>query len=336
MTVLNFGEIGKSAAKSETTTRPVVQGRTLQFDADFSCYEVSVDLEENIQTTFKRLLEVIDYKRRLAGAEFVNAFITLGKKSGRESMATVKEYQENRDPDKPIKVRVKELRTMLAAYEGDVCKVVHELTHEADDLMCIHQNNAIRANGVDSSVIMSGDKDLWMVQGWHCDAKTGRMYKVDGYGKTEYREVGNVKPKLIGEGTSWFWHQMIMGDTVDNIPGLPYITNDMLDVYFPLKSGKARKEGKGLCGESKAVTILDGVTTDVVAASRVFNLYRALYKTRAVEMFMEQGFLLWMQRKYDGFDLDYFLDEIGFSTIGFTEQQCEKIRDYNKTMGDWA
>ena len=272
MTVLNFSEIGKAAAESDSVERKIVKGRTLQYDADFACYEVS-NLDEPVTKSFKRLLEVIEFKRKLAGAEFVNAYITLGRKSGREEMATVQEYQAQRDPDKPIKVRVRELRAMLYEYTGEVCKVISSLEHEADDMMCMLQNKAIREHGKDSSVIMSGDKDLWMVQGWHCDEKTGRMYFVDGYGKTEYREVGNVKPKLIGEGTSWFWHQMIMGDTVDNIPGLPRITNNMLDRYTPLKSGR-RKAGSGLCGEAKAVAVLDGVTNDFAAAARVAELYR--------------------------------------------------------------
>jgi len=305
---MDFNKLGSQAAKSDTTTRKVVQGRVLQYDSDFACYEVA-DLDKPVSHNFKCLLDHIEMKRALSGSEHVNCHVTLGTKSGREAMATVKPYQENRDPDAPIKVRVRELRQMLANYSSDIITPIYDLNYEADDIIVRKQHEAIKASGWESSVIMSGDKDLWMGQGWHCDAKTGRMWLVKGYGKTEYREVGNVKPKLVGEGHSWFWHQMIMGDKADNIPGLPKITNNMLDKYQPLKSGKPRKQGSTACGEAKAVEVLKGVTGNKEAAQRVYELYWEYYGGQASSMFFEQAYLLWMQRNDNPWDVLNFLHD---------------------------
>lgn len=321
---MNLDKIAKVAASGESMNRPLVQGRVLHYDADFACYEVS-DLEEPTSKSYKRLLEHIDMKRAMVGAERVIAYITLGEKSGREAMATVKGYQEERDPDKPIKVRVRELRHLLANLKGhSTIEPCVGLRYEADDLMCM----AMQGNP--EHVIMSGDKDLWMVQGLHADAKSGRIWTVDGYGKTEYREVGNVKPKLIGEGYSWFWHQMIMGDKVDDIPGLPKLTNNMLDKYLPLKSGKPRKAGTGACGEAKAVAVLDGVTSSREAAQRTYELYWELYGGAASEMFIEQAYLLWMQRNDNPWDvLTYLTEECGMKVVP-TERQRKVVEEFKE------
>lgn len=326
---MNFENLGKRASTTESMSRRIIKGRVLQYDADFACYNVS-DLDEPASKSFKRLLDHLEMKRVQAGAELVNAHITLGMKSGREEMATRKEYQENRDPDKPIKVRVRELRNMLANYAPtDTMRPVFNPLYEADDMMCIMQNEAIKKHGIESSVIMSGDKDLWMVQGYHCDDNSGRIYLVDGFGKTMYKEVGNVKPKLVGEGTSWFWHQMIMGDKADNIPGLEKISNKTLDIYTPLKTGKARKEGSGTCGEAKAVLMLDGVTNDLEAARIVFKAYLEYYGNEAEPAFMEQAYLLWMQRTYESYDVQRFLESIGMP-LKFTSKQMKVISEFNQ------
>lgn len=322
---MDYAALGKAASKSDVTSRRIVVGRELQYDADFACYEVA-DLDEPASKNFKHLLDHINMKRQLAGAETVVAHITLGTKSGREAMATVKPYQENRDPDAPIKVRVRELRQMLANHDlSDF-----DMNFEADDQMIKRQHARIKEHGVDSSVIMSGDKDLWMGQGWHCDPKTGRMYLVEGYGKTEYREVGNVKPKLVGEGRSWFWHQMVMGDKADNIPGCEKISNNLLDRYQPLKSKKPRKLGSAACGEAKAVVMLKNITTDPEAAQRVYELYWEYYGAMASQRFIEQAYLLWMQRNDNPWDvLDYLHNTCGVKVTP-SEKQLKTIQDFKE------
>ena len=327
---MDFSNLGAQAAKGDTTSRAIVENRVLQYDSDFACYEVA-DLDQPISTDFRHLLDHIEMKRNLAGAAKVNAFLTLGSKTGREAMATVKEYQENRDPDAPIKVRVRELRTMLANYTGPFCTPVHRPMYEADDLIIQYQHARIKKHGWYSSCIMSGDKDLWMGQGLHCNPKTGALEMVKGFGSCGYKDVGNVKPKLVGLGPSWFWHQMIMGDKADNIPGLEKISNHDLDTYFPLKTGKARKDGLASCGEAKAYEIMKGITSHDVAAKIVFNLYYNCYGTLATERFFEQAYLLWMQRTAnDPYDVIRYLYSSCNLTIKPNKAQLAKLEAFKQ------
>lgn len=326
---MDLATLGNVAASNTTNlNRKVKAGRVLQFDADFACYNVA-DLEQPAANNMKNLIDLLNMKRVMVGAATINCFITLGYKSGREQIAKVKPYQENRDPDAPIKVRVRELRNLLANYESEHIKVVVGHFFEADDLICRYQEKMIEEGRLDDSVIISGDKDLWMIQGWHADSSSGRMWLVDGYGHTEYREVGNVKPKLIGEGTSWFWHQMVMGDKVDNIPGLEKIANVTLDKYVPLKSRKPRKDGAGSCGEAKAVAILQGVTSDRVAAHKVYEAYWEYYGASAMERFVEQAYLLWMQRTDNVWDVLIYLAECNIKVHPST-YQIERVGEFKE------
>lgn len=309
---MDFMQLGSQAAQSDNLSRPVVPNRVLQADADFFCYYCA-KTDEHVNENFRCLLDLIEVKRCMAGAQFVNVHVTLGMKGGREQMATVKPYQGKRDDhrDPALKARVHELRSMLANYKSDIVKPVVNLLQEADDSLCQQQLKRIKSHGEDSTVIMSGDKDLWMVDGLHCDGETGRMWRVKGYGLCEYRNVGNVKPKLMGEGTSWFWHQMVMGDTADNIPGLPMLSGRLANKYLPTKTLNRNRPAIA-CGEAKAVAMLLNVTTDQEAFNRVYEGYRDHYGATADEMFYEQAFLLWMRRTGDVHDVLNFLRPLGF------------------------
>jgi DNA polymerase-1 len=325
--MLDLAAISKSAAESAAVENAFVTGRVLQYDADFGCYECAW-LDDSIESNIDTLKKHIEVKRKMAGAEFVNVHITLGMKGGRDQLATVKPYQEQRaGKNLEIKERVAVLRNFLANYTSDTVKPIVNLLQEADDSLTQLQERSIKVYGVKSSVIMSGDKDLWMSQGLHCDQKTGRMYLVNGYGKTEYRDVGNTKPKLVGEGTSWFWHQMLHGDTADNIVGLPTLSGRLLNKYLPTKKYNAKRKSAS-CGEAKSTAILKGVTNDIEAAKRVLEAYQGTY-TNAVEMMVEQAFLLWMRRTSDVADCVHFLNESGIK-CDFSPAQKEHLKEFKR------
>jgi len=325
--MLDLAAISESAAESATVENAFVKGRVLQYDADFGCYECAW-LDNSIESNIDTLKKHIEVKRKMAGAEHVNVHITLGMKGGRDQMATVKPYQEQRSgKNVEIKERVAILRNFLANYNTEDTTAVVNLLQEADDSLTQMQEQSIKEYGVLSSVIMSGDKDLWMSRGLHCDQKTGRMYLVKGYGKTEYRDVGNTKPKLIGEGTSWFWHQMLHGDTADNIAGLPKLSGKLLNKYLPTKTYNANRKPAS-CGEAKSTAILHGVTNDKEAARRVLEAYQGHY-TNAVEMLVEQAFLLWMRRTSDIADCIHFLNESGIH-CGFSGAQKKRLQEFKR------
>lgn len=297
------------AAQNESSP---IAGRILQADADFFCYQCAHP-DDTFAQNFEQLKKKIEYSRRLARATQVNVFVTLGLKGGRHQIATVKPYQDDRGKSRSpeMTARVRELRSALATYQTDRITPVVCLKEEADDVICRAQTTQIAKHGVNSSVVMSDDKDLWMVQGLHCDSTTGEMRNAKGYGVTMYKDVGNKEPKLVGLGTSWFWHQMIMGDGADTIPGLPFLSPRLANRYLPTKTHNPNRKPLA-CGEAKAVEILRGVNNDREAFNRVYEAYADWYGENVDDMFFEQAYLLWMRRTNKLLDCLEFLHPLGF------------------------
>lgn len=316
-----------SAAVAAQEQSGAVFGRVLQADADFFCYQCAY-IDEPLSQNFRNLLQRIEVKRKSAKAERVNVFVTLGLKGGRHEMATVKPYQDSRGSsrDPAVTQRVLELRTALGNHRTATITPKVCLFQEADDAICQEQNRMIEKSGYESTVVMSDDKDLWMVQGLHCDSDTGEFTHAKGYGVTRYKDVGNKEPKLVGLGTSWFWHQMIMGDAADTIPGLPMLSGALANRYLPLKKHNPNRTPLK-CGEAKAVAMLDGVNTDQEAFNRVFEGYTHHYGLDAKSMFFEQAFLLWMRRENHVLDCLKFLKPLGFS-YELNKQQKAALQDY--------
>lgn len=80
------------------------------------------------------------------------------------------------------------------------CIVSEEI--EADDALGIDQCKALR-NG-EKTILVSIDKDLDTIPGWHYNPDKAVMYEM-----------------TPDQSMSCFWHQVLTGDRVDNIPGLP-------------------------------------------------------------------------------------------------------------------
>jgi 5'-3' exonuclease len=76
-------------------------------------------------------------------------------------------------------------------------------------------------------------------------------------------------------GEKFFYAQLIMGDPVDNIPGLPKH------------------------GPKAAFDILGNTQTREEAFKAVLEAYRAVYGDSAEAEMLEQGQLLWMVRELD-------------------------------------
>lgn len=321
-------DISKLSEYAAMGGAPVHAGRVLQLDGDFPCY-FAADIEKSLQQNFKSFCDMIKNYTELVGAEHCNVFVTLGLKSGRVEMATVQGYQEKRDDNRDplIKERVHAIRRLVAEHDGSLFEPRAEYFREADDAMVTEHVAHTKKYGMKTSVVMSGDKDLWMIEGYFADPKTGKMDFTTGYGHTEYRDVGNVKPKLVGRGTSWFWHQMIMGDAVDNIKGLPFLTPLLANRYVPTKKYNPNRKPLA-AGEAKAVAMLKTVRTDQEAAHRVYEAYIEWYKADGVAMFIESAYLLWMQRTDSPHDVLEFLGSLGLPNT-FTTAQETALNKYD-------
>lgn len=172
-----------------------------------------------------------------------------GPTNYRTGIATIKPYKGNRDPDhKPVHAAA-----IKAMYRREY-NVKTSDGQEADDDMAI-AHYALWLRDPNSTVIATIDKDLDMVPGLHYNFVKGETYVIEPL-----------------EGLRIFYAQMLKGDTVDNIPGVPGIG--------PAKASKALAECK--------------TEWEMYQATR--TLYVQGYGDKADEALLENGRLLWMRR----------------------------------------
>lgn len=185
----------------------------------------------------------------------------------REDLWTTREYKGNRPSSKPFHYD-NLTEYLLSQYD---CVIASGL--EADDLLSIEQNKEHDY----TTVICSRDKDLRITPGWHYTWECG---KARAYGPHYVETLGELQPpekgKLFGTGLKFFYAQMIMGDTVDNIPGLP---------------------GKG---PALAYKLLHDCETEEELFDKVVELYKEYVQDHHwIHYFREQANLLWMVQELD-------------------------------------
>lgn len=188
------------------------------------------------------------------------------KPNFREAVATVKPYKGQRKKEKPHYFH--DIGHYL--YENYNVRLANGI--EADDLLCIDASL-----DPENSVICSRDKDLRQMNCWHYGWECGKqpefpMEYVEGVGHIEQNDA---KKKVEGTGMRFFYSQMITGDTVDNIPGIP---------------------GKGYKAAYKA---LYEATSVAECKAIVVGMYKDKYGEEARERFTEQARLLFMVRELD-------------------------------------
>ena len=127
----------------------------------------------------------------------------------REEVAVTKPYKGHRKNEKPL--HTDNIKAYMYYQLG--AEIAYGM--EADDLLAINQ--------AEDTVICTRDKDLRQVPGWHYGWKCGKqeefpLTKYDEFGEIEFIPSSN---KIVGGGYLFYATQMVTGDTVDNIPGLP-------------------------------------------------------------------------------------------------------------------
>jgi hypothetical protein len=164
-----------------------------------------------------------------------------GSNNYRKEIAKEAPYKGNRTAPKPEHYEL--LREYLMKSWG------FELVdgQEADDAIGIKAYTL----SDDEYMIYSLDKDLDMIRGWH--------YNFNKHEKYFVKEEDTLR---------WFYKQVLMGDRVDNIPGL-----------------------KGI-GDKKAEKILGDATNERDLFERVLEAY-----DNNLERLTEMGQLLWIRRE---------------------------------------
>lgn len=187
--------------------------------------------------------------------------------------ANGKNYRDDIYPDyKQTATRVKGRKEKLdhfyeaKDYLYSLPEVVEADYEEADDLI------GILSTEVMDSVIISSDKDLDQLQGNHWNP--GILLK-------SREPIYYVQSKQ--QADRFFLKQMIMGDAIDKIPGLPK--------FGPVKASAISAE----CEYSQQL------------AEKVLELYKEIYKEEWENYFLANGKLVYLRRKpYESFNLNLY------------------------------
>lgn len=271
-----------AGASSAPVMRPVVPGSVLLIDGDGLNYACAGNDGTSQSRARGRLAERIKGLMQASGAEQVQIHLTYpgSNKRMRYAIATRKPYQGQRKSHKPKNWEY--LRGVLQ----DMPEAISWGDREADDGM--HMASDKWPGKV---FIASEDKDLRMIPGTHIDMTT-----------YEHTVVRSVDFDVVGAngkqyGSKWFYLQLLMGDSVDWIPGLERWVND---------NGKAVK-----CGEKTALKLLQFCPNEVTALGVVASAYRDYYEDGWEDRLVEQAALLWLSRFEDAGDLiPYEMSEI--------------------------
>lgn len=227
----------------------MVLGRVLHIDGDSAAYKCAGKDGTPLSLCKKRFRQFVEDKRLAAGAEFVNVCFTggNGSKGGRYKIAVTKPYQEQRvgiqKPENLPALRAwalneyqgeaSDIRDVLV-YRGDEQVVVTDTSEEADDSMTQLHQQYIEKGLYQLSVISAEDKDLFMNDGLFLDWNTHELKDCDTpYGYIEPYTTPGGTNKILGRGKAFFFAQLLVGDSADNIPGLPYFTPSICAVEFP-------------------------------------------------------------------------------------------------------
>lgn len=220
-----------------------VQGRVVHIDADFLSYQVSAESAAELDPTDptpRKSLEDMQHNARiaaehimrLAGGTAMHLHTTPSgsDKGGRPDFAVQKEYQANRKDRDNKPEFLDAIRSYMISEIGGTA----HLDQEADDGMAQAAWQAHRDGDSRLCVIASKDKDLRMVPGLMLiDDNIDRLDGTFGWIDIDRSKSS---PKLIGRGTKFFWAQLLMGDTADNILGVPKVTGKHVMEVKPTKA----------------------------------------------------------------------------------------------------
>lgn len=286
----SFAAAVKAAAEATPMAVPLTLGRELLADGDALAYYCAGKDDTSPGQARTNLLMFLREAERASGSERVRVFVTgRGSDKGkRYAVAKVKPYQGNRSGGR----RPKNWEFLREVLEGGVPGFPTEVTNnaEADDLFGRYSARLGAAN----VVILTQDKDMHMVPGWHMDWKTKELtFAPPGLWSLPYGD------KVLGR--KWFWLQMLMGDTADHIPGLP---------RYVKPNGKSVQCGEvtayGILADVEKAAACAQVPENSIALNVVAGVYQDYYGDRWPLEFVEQAILLWMRNDEAGHVFNVF------------------------------
>lgn len=182
----------------------------------------------------------------------------------RHRLATLKPYKGNRDPTQKPKHLADIKEYLLRYHNGEVAEDV-----EADDLLGI---SACNSDGVDS-VICTTDKDLDQIPGKHYNFSKQLRYTVPN----DYADY-------------FLYAQILAGDSVDNIPGLPRVglaTGLKMVEGYPLEDEVGKNQVRSKVLSSYATKFPDDWKTRVEEVAQLIRILRTPNEERRA--FWQEG-----------------------------------------------
>lgn len=256
-------ELGDEFATSES-------GKVLILDGDGPAY-VAAATVKTIPTGIRRFHTACLEAQFLAETTTVEVHLTHEEcyKAGRFKVNAVKPYQGQRSSSaKPPLLQA--LRQEVSEADPPPGVFVHmQRNVEADDAMMMKAYEL-----GEMGIIRSEDKDLRMTPYPYYDIESGTVMPSDPFGKLWIKEMKSGK-KLLGRSLKFFWAQMLMGDSADNIKGVLTLN------------------GKD-CGPVNTFDLLDPMTEIGQVCNAVVDAYRAIDQNP-----LPEGWLLWLLRSPD-------------------------------------
>lgn len=205
---------------------------------------------EPVENALYNAKSIITSSLKALGANEKDLVVVLsGPTNFRNGVATTKPYKGNRDP------------THRPVHGPDILEYLHKRFHtvvsedeEADDVLGYTQYAAWQADPFSTS-ICTIDKDLSMIPGLHYNFVNDNSAFID-------EKYANL----------YFYRQLLTGDTVDNIPGVPGV------------------------GPKTALEVLPDDVPPEEIYDRIRAQYVLGYAEQAEERLLEMGRLLWIRR----------------------------------------
>ncbi len=231
-------------------------------------------IEDDLIPSLDYVVDMLDTKLAnilaISESDEYTLYLTEGR-TFRDNIAVTKPYKGTRKPNKPYHF------DNITAYMKGVMD--HEVVTgiEADDAMAIE--STLRPQ---DTVICSRDKDLRQVPGRIYSWELGKQ---PSFGPKVISTIGSIqlsdnRKKVTGDGFTFFCAQLLMGDGVDNIPGLagcgPVRAYDLLASSFKCESDVAISEE---------------------LLFRVSLAYKETFEDDWEIDLLEQGQLLWIVRR---------------------------------------
>lgn len=245
-------------------------GRMLILDGDGPAYRVAATVKR-LDTAIRRYQQEMLTQLFMTKSESVRIHLTASNsdKCGRFRIKAAKPYQGNRtSKDKPSLLEpLREAMTDRRNWLSEFDEVFMHREKEADDAM-ITDAYYYKENGL----IWSDDKDLRMTPYPYWDKEAGAIMPSDPVGFLEMKYSPAGVGKCVGRSLLFFWAQMLMGDTADNVKGILTL------------NGKT-------CGAVGAYESLKGMSSVTEAANLVLDAYRKINQNP-----LPEGWMLFLHR----------------------------------------